>query len=55
MSAAMGFTSLLVNIESMTLKSKAGGGTKNCIAWKVEKAVHYFVHSGEVTTDSSAN
>ncbi len=39
--------------ESMTSKHKAGGGIKNCVAWKVEKAVHYFVHADKVTTGSS--
>ncbi len=51
--AAMGVTPLLVNLESMTSKPSAGGGSKDCIAWKVEKAVHYFVHADKVTTDSS--
>ncbi len=27
-------------------------GSKNCVAWKVEKAVCYFVHTEQVTTDS---
>ncbi len=35
MFAAMGFTPLLVNLESMT----TGGGNKNSIAWKDKKAV----------------
>ncbi len=44
MLAATGFVPLLVNLKSMTAKPKADGGSKNCVAWKVEKAVHYFVH-----------
>ncbi len=55
MLAAMGFTPLLVNLESLTSKPNAGGGSKNRVAWKVEKAVHYFVHADEVTKDSSTD
>ncbi len=50
---ATGFTPLLVNIESMASKPNAGGGSKDCVAWKVEKAVHFFVHADKVTTGSS--
>ncbi len=53
MLAAMGFTPLLVNLESMTSKPNAGGGSKDCVAWKVEKALHYFVHVDKVATDYS--
>ncbi len=54
MLAATGFTPLLVNLESTTSKPNAGGGGKDCVAWKIEKAVYYFVHADkEVTTDSS--
>ncbi len=49
-----GFTPLLVNLESMTLKPNAGGSSKDCVAWKVKKAVH-FVHANKVTTDSSTD
>ncbi len=45
MITATGFTPILMNLESMTSKPNAGGGSKDCAAWKVEKAVHYFVHS----------
>ncbi len=45
MLAAAGFAPLLVNLESMTSESNAGGGSKDCVAWKVEMAVHYFVHA----------
>ncbi len=31
------FTPLLVNLESMTSKSNAGGGSKDCVTWKVEE------------------
>ncbi len=39
----------LVNPEYLTSKSKTGGGSKNCVAWKVEKAMHYFAHRDTVT------
>ncbi len=55
MLTATGFTPLLVNLESMTSKPNAGGGSKNCVAWKVEKAVHHVVHADKVTTDSSTD
>ncbi len=35
----------------MIVKLRVGGGSKNCVAWKVEKAVHFFVHIDKVTTD----
>ncbi len=53
MFAANGFTPLLVNLQSMTSKPKTDGGGKHCITWKVEKAVHDFVHTDKVTTESS--
>ncbi len=43
MLAAKGMTLLLVNLESMTTKSRAAGA--------VEKAVHYFLHTAKVTTE----
>ncbi len=46
MLAVTGFTPLLVNLESMTSKPNAGEVSNNCIAWKFEKAVHYFVCCG---------
>ncbi len=46
MLAAKGFTSLLVNLESMTSKLNAGGGSKDYVTWKDEEAVHNFVHAG---------
>ncbi len=51
MLAATGLTLLLVNFEIMTSKPSAGGGSKDCVTWKVEEAVHYFVHADKVTTD----
>ncbi len=51
MLAARGLTPLLAHLESMTSKPNAGGGSKDCVAWKVEEAVHYFVHTDKVTTD----
>ncbi len=53
--AATGFTPLLVNLQSMTAKPKAGGGSKNSVTWKVEKVVHYFVPADKVATDSSTD
>ncbi len=56
MLAAAGFTPLSVNLESMTSKPNVcGGGSKNCIAWKVEKAVQHFVLADKVTTDFSTD
>ncbi len=55
MLAATGLTPLLANLESMTSKPNVGGHGKDCVAWKVEKALHYFVHAGKVTTDSSTD
>ncbi len=52
---ATGFIPLLLNLESMIAKPKTGGGSKNCVLWKVEKAVHYFEYIGKVTTDSSTD
>ncbi len=42
-----------MNLESLIAKPKAGGGNKNCVARKGERAMYYFVHTDEVTTDSS--
>ncbi len=50
-----GFTPLLVHLESMTAKPTAVGGSKTCVAWKVEKAAHYFVHTDKITTDASTD
>ncbi len=55
MLTATGFTPLLANLQSMTSKPNAGGDSKDCFAWKVEKAVYYFVHTDKVTTDSPTN
>ncbi len=55
MLAVMGPTPLLVNLESMTSKPNAGGGSKNCVTWKVEEAVHNFVHADKVTMESSTD
>ncbi len=52
-SVATGFTPLLVNLESMITKSRTGESSKNCAAWKVEKAAHYFVHTDKVIPESS--
>ncbi len=48
----MDFTPLLVNPEGMTSKSNAVEGSKDCVSWKVEKAVYYFVLADKVTADS---
>ncbi len=55
MLTATGFTLLLVNLESITSKPNAGGRSKNCVAWEIEKAVHHFVLADKVTTDSSTD
>ncbi len=54
MLTAVGFTPLLVNLESKTSKSNASGGSKNCVTWKVEEGVHDFVHADKITMDSSS-
>ncbi len=54
--AATSLTPLLVNLESMTSEPNAGGGSKDCVTWKVEESqMHYFVHAGKVTTDYSTD
>ncbi len=55
MLATTGFIPLLANLESMTAKPNADGGSKDCVTWKVEEAMHNFVHANKVTTDSSTN
>ncbi len=55
MLTATGLTPLLVNLESMTSKPNAGGGSKDCVAWKFEKAVHDFVLADKVIKESSTN
>ncbi len=52
MLAATGFAPLMVNLKSMTTKPNVGGDSKNCVAWKVQKAVHYVVHTGKVSKES---
>ncbi len=53
--AATGFTPLLVNLQSMTSKPNAGGGSEYRVTWKVEEAVHNFVHADKVTMNSSTD
>ncbi len=53
--AATGLTPLLVNLKSMTSKPNAGGGSKDCVTWKVEEALLNFVHADKVKTDSSTD
>ncbi len=48
-------TPLLLNLQSMTSKPNAGGGSKDCVTWKVEDAMHNFVQADKVTTDSSTD
>ncbi len=55
MLAATSLTPLLVNLQSMTSKPNAGRGSKSCVTWKVEEAVHNVVHAYKVTTDSSTD
>ncbi len=50
---ATGVTPLLVDLESMTAKPRASGGSKYGVAMIFEMTVHYFVHTYKVTTDSS--
>ncbi len=53
---ATGFTPLMVKYDgSMTSKPNADGGSKDCVAWNVEKTVHYFVHVDKVTINSSTD
>ncbi len=35
----------------MISKPNAGGGSKDCVVWKVEKTVQNFAHANKVTTD----
>ncbi len=48
-------TPLLVNLQSMTSKTNAGGASKGRVTWKVEEAVHNFVHADKVTANSSTD
>ncbi len=38
-----------------TSKDRADGDSKNYGAWKIEKAMHCFVHTDEVSRDSSTD
>ncbi len=49
MLATTGFTPLLVNLESMTLKPNADGGSKNCVAWKGIILYGFFYGLGKIT------
>ncbi len=40
MLATTSLTPLLVNLQRMTSKPNAGGGSKDRVTWKVEEAVH---------------
>ncbi len=55
MLTATGFTPLLVNLENVISNPNAGGGSKDCVTWKVEEAVHFSVHTDKVTTDCSTD
>ncbi len=55
MLATTSLTPLLVNLQSMTSKPNAGGGSVYGVTWKVEEAVHNFVHEDKVTTNSSTD
>ncbi len=39
----------------LTPKPNAGGGSKDCVRWKVEEAVDNSLHADKVTTDSSTD
>ncbi len=41
-------TPLLVNLQSMTSKPNVGRGSKDCVIWKVEEAMHNFVHAPRI-------
>ncbi len=53
MLAAASLTSLLVDLKSITTKPNAGGGSEYRVTWKVEEAVHNFVHADKVTNSST--
>ncbi len=55
MLATTSLTTLLANLQSMTSKPNAGGDNKDRVTWKVEEAVHNFVHADKVTTNSSTD
>ncbi len=55
MLATTGLKPLLVNLQSMTSKPNAGGGSKDCVTKKVEEAVHNFIHANKVATCSSTD
>ncbi len=42
-----GLKPMLVNLQSMTSKPNAGGGSKDCVTRKVEEDVHNFVHANK--------
>ncbi len=48
-------TPLLANLQSMTSKPIVGGDSKDRVTWKVEEAVHNFLHTDKVTTNSSTD
>ncbi len=55
MLATTSLTPLLMDLQSMTSKPNAGGGSEYRVTWKVEEAVHNFVHADKVTTNSSTD
>ncbi len=55
MLATTSLTPLLVNLQSMTSKPNASGGSEYRVTSKVEEAVHNFVHADKVTTNSSTD
>ncbi len=55
MLATTTLTPLLVNLQRRTSKPNAGGGSKDRVTWKVEEAVHNFVHADKVTMNSSTD
>ncbi len=55
MLATTNLTPLLVNLQSMTSKPNAGGGSEYRVTGTVEEAVHNFVHADKVTTNSSTD
>ncbi len=55
MLATTSLTQLLVNLQCVTSKPNAGGGSEYRVTWKVVEAVHNFVHADKVTTNSSTD
>ncbi len=53
--ATLGTTPLLMGLESLATKPRAGRESKNGVSRKNKKAVLYFVHTSKVIMDSSTD